>query len=366
MRVNTSCLLLSCLLAPAAAAQTVPARTDADWMALDGELDQLTLPVEDHEWMPEVTGWVRAEYLLTTRNPSGAEDISDFRLFNANLALEGDLGDSPVSYRIQYEMGRGEKPVFGDAIDNSPGLLEDAWLAVELPGGYVLTTGQFRAPIVRTGLMRDDRTLFFQRSFLGSIFEVRDAGIMLEKDWDGLRAALAIQDGIDGADTDAAFSGRVAYDLFGEGVDYVGGAYGAPDELCATVGAAIMDEEGVRDGVLLAFDAAVTYGRLAVAAELVTAEEGFDDPRFVNAQDPRAAIGEATPWGLTVSYMVRDDFEAAYRIDFLDTPDNEHIQTVGGSYYLMGHDLKFQFGLTQNELEGRDETLLRGGISASF
>lgn len=364
----TGLLFLAPALSAVAAAQSGTAG-DTRWTALDQDLDQLVLSARsEDDGLPTLSGILRAEFNANTRAPQDRYD-SDFRILNAILALEGDIPGSSASYRISYEMG--EAPVLSYSGNTGPGggsgTLEDAYVTMPLPGDLQLTVGQFKAPVLRSGLVMDDRTLFFQYSFLGSIFEVRDQGVMLEGKWDDrLRAAIAVQDGVVGGDDDHAFVGRVAFDLAGTGVPLVEGAYGAPEELCATIAAAVLEDKTISDGVLIAFEGAMTYDRLSVAAELVTAEDGYDDQVVVDSGDFRSQIGNATPWGVTASYMLRDDFEAAYRIDFLDTPDDRHVQTLGGTYYLDGHDLKWQFGVSVDERDGRDVHTFGLGISASF
>jgi len=325
----------------------------SDWATLDSDLSELYL--QDEDASAPVSGWIRVAWSTDDLSDSGDEEISEFDVIDARIQVKGSLTGG-ASYKLEMELG--ETP------EGGPTRLLDAFVSVPIAGDFNVTVGNFRRPFLRSALVDSRHLLFFNRTISGGFAAVRQQGISIERKWEGLHVAVAVQDGSDGNMEKLVATGRAAFDVVGQGVGPVEGAQGAPEELSGMVAVAVSVDESVDDGEAFAIEAAMTYGALSMSAEVV--DYGSD---YVSdgSDDGPVGFADQRSRSATISYMLRPrTWEAAWRIDYTDSLDNFHQQTFGLNYYVEGHDLKWSANLVTDEPDGVDDEVFLIGLTGSF
>jgi hypothetical protein len=223
------------------------------------------------------------------------------------------------------------------------------------------TFGRFQSPLYWNGLVDPRHQLFVLRTASDEFWiggrpaQLDDNfGVMLNGAFDRLHWWLAVQNGVDGTGDEHALTARARFDVLGNGVGMIEGAYGAPDEATLSVGAGWYDDGGAldgggnsADGDCLAFDAQYANGRWAMNAEMLDYGQNA-----VNVFD----VPDSTPWAVALSYMLQPDkWELAARYQDVDSPTNLADITVGVNYYVVGHDVKWQLNVvdttSDNDIE---------------
>lgn len=354
--------------------------TDTEWLSLDQEIEALSASLNQNSGGgPNWYGWLQASWRYSNDDalevetaPGSGEfnDLSGLMLDSVRLGVDGSVGD--YGYRIEYD--------FADPSLNSTGVdsngdtfgvegfagLLDAYITTMIADSVMLKIGSFRQPFVQGALLPRNRLLFLWRSGIDQTFSVRDLGVQFSGEFETVDWYAAVQNGSDGQGDEYLFTGRVEVDVVGGGVGDLEGAWGAADEVAATVGLAIADDGAVDDGFHWAIDAAVTSGPLYVGAKIVD----FDDGPF-GVTDPVLGVNtvdDTTPWNATISYMFTDMWEAALRYEDADDTDDSTAISFSINHYVQGHDIKwtgeFRTVDTDNAIDDFDVFGL--GVSLSF
>ncbi|MFT4540946.1 MAG: hypothetical protein ACI841_002225 [Planctomycetota bacterium] len=375
--------LLTGLFLFAAAPQDQADTVYDPWSELDQELALWDRSSEEEIAPATVSGYIQTSFLHSILDGSGG--YGGFLVDTARLALSGDSADG-FSYRVSGDFaGQSSSTLTDDdgdpdtedtvEFDNGFGSFEirDAYIRSPMPGPFNLTIGNFKAPVLRSGRIDADKMLFATRTHAAEALSERDLGVMIDGRWDILRGYLSISNGEDRSDEKMMIGTRLEVDVAGKGVSLVEGALGAPSELAITIGASIFEDETVEeDGRIIGADLALTYDRLSISAEVVDFGDGFATDYGARMSDPRGmrkTLTDTRPRSFMISYMAQPDkWEMIWRIDYLDEggDSNRNIQTLGLNHYVEGHDLKWQVGVIIDEFDGEDETLLTGGLFASF
>ena len=299
------------------------------WAAMDRELESLVLgtAAQDPE-PPELHGLLRTNWAHspnTLTGASGAEDYRGFALDNAQVILEGRVGDK-IGYRLQLEGASG-----------TAGMIDayGTWQSCE----YVrITMGRFRSPLMWESQMDEGDLLFILRTDAGELFSVRNEGVMFSGTQGQVQWAASLQNGFDGLQEKSAITARASLDAIGGGAGLYQGAYGAGSRTKLSVGAGYFDEqsEGSRkDGDVVTLDSQLRMGPFAAEA-MVAKFQDFTNANFISRSDSQ-------PWNVSASFMlIQDRVEAAARYQDTDNIRRERDVTAGFNYYLDGHAMKFQ------------------------
>lgn len=329
---------MTLFLAPLLAIAGSSATRSHDWAALDAEIEGLASGLHASADGGAVwNGFVRTTYAVSSENAvdTDGDDVVDaefggFTIENARLGLRGTQGE--YSYGVSFDFG-GLEP--GEQ-------LRDAWIGRKVWGAATLYLGKMRTPFLRTALLPETTDLFLLRTRNGFLWTIRDIGLRVDNDWDGLRLHLSQQNGDDGVGDKLRSTMRLEWDALGGAAPMVEGAYGAGEALKVNVGAALTNDAALEgDELAWAFDAVATWKSFCVQAEVVHYGDGYD-----TLADPAAALdleGDTTPWSLTGSWMFMDGWEAAVRFEDYDESVNQREQlSIGVNKYISGHDLKWQ------------------------
>ncbi len=318
--------------------------SDNEWLSLDQEIDALasSLTVQGGAG---ISGWIGARYLsssdLDTDGDSIADDTGDFQSM-ARLNVAGSVGD--YGYKISLDSG---------ALMGGLGIL-DAYVTFPCGDSITTTFGAFKSPYARSGLLSRNRLLFAGRTTTGTASAGRTDGVMFTGAFDALNWALAIQDGGDGPDDEYATTVRATFDIMGDGVGDVEGAYGAGDGMNATIGVAIASDDNstvADEATHIEFD--MTGGAWSLSLEM-------DDASLGAVDTERTCI--------TGSYMLTPDtWELAVRMDNSETGTTETDRTTFGvNKYVSGHDTKWFINMVSLDIGAAESDSMLAGLLVSF
>jgi len=303
---------------------------DPGWSGLDLEIESLSASLQ----APAATGPKVSGYIMTSldyeaepatwddANDNGiadpgevteGEDVLGWKFRFVRFAVSGNLGHD-YSYLASFELSSGEAAI------------RDAFVSWKLADGITARWGRYKVPFVRSALVGDTKKLFLDRTNIANQLNFRDLGVMASGQFDKLGFVVNAQNGSDGPIEDMFYNARATFDVLGDGLGLLEGAYGAGDALELVVGAAIGDDSGIDDGVRWIAEAALTSGPLSFAAEY--ADFGAD-------------VGDNSPWDATASYLISDEYELAARYEDYDTDADETSYSLGVNRYVAGHDLKW-------------------------
>ena len=345
-----SALALTLVSAPGFASEN-------EWSSLDQEIESLSSSLSAQDATgPKINGWVITSFRHSSDvdvdpDPVNEEDQSGFFLESVRVEISGDAG-SDYSYKVSFELSGGTAE------------LRDAYATFKIGDSVNGRMGNFKQPFLRSALISDNRLLFLDRTFLGSLFAGRDIGLMFFGSFDTLDWYIAAQNGQDGVADEFLFTGRIAANLMGSGTGKVEGAYGAGDESNLSVGAAVADDGAIEDGLHWALEAAFAQGPFSVAGEIVSFDDGIDGTNFFGPGD---LLADTTPWDITASYMFTDMYEVAVRYQDLDNDDDGRILGAVVNRYVQGHDIKWLLQYQKLESDTIDDIDEIGlGLAVSF
>jgi hypothetical protein len=332
-----------------AAVGAVGQATDTGWSGLDQEINSLSASLATQN----ATGPKVGGYIISSLNYQGdavtwddaddddvvdpgevtEEDILGWQFEAVRLQVSGDLGHD-YSYKVSFDLESGAAE------------LKDAYVDWKITDGIKGRWGRYKVPFVRSGLISRQKLLFLDRTLIGEVLGSRDIGANVSGQFEMVNFWVNAQNGSDGIFKEMFYNARVTFDLMGDGVAMIEGAYGAGDALGLTVGGAIGDDSGLDNGLVWALEAALTSGPFSLAAEMADFDEDYAD------------LGDSTPWNATASFMFSEMYELAARYEDFDTVNDEVRYTIGINRYVAGHDIKWTLQYahldTDEELPGFD------------
>lgn len=311
------------------------------WSSLDAELASLSASLQAPQSGIVLDGYLRTFAAQVSDAPAFAgqpnDDVMGVVLDRARLGMNGSSGE--YSFRIELEAAGGDARIL------------DAYGAWQCNEHLRTTMGRFQTPLYWNGLVDPRYQLFVLRTVSDEFWIGGDParlddeiGLMLDGAMGRLKWWLAAQNGADGIGDELAFTGRLRFDVLGQGVGMTEGSYGAPDDAALSVGVGWHDDGGAldgggnsADGDVLAADAQYANGAWALNAEFLDYSAGS-----VNV----FATPDSQPWAVAISYMIQPNtWEVAARYQDVDTSSNLTDITLGVNYYANGHNAKWQFNV---------------------
>lgn len=357
-----SILAISAVLLPTAlhAATSDPAR----YLELDAELANLSRSLQEQRTDgPTLGGLLRVAYDDADADLSAtADDVSGFRLYDAQVWVATKVGD----YEVFVKMDAGETSAFPPITGTGVGgfTLLDAWARTTIAEGIQLYWGQYKCPLVASGNVGDGRLSFIDRTRIGQLFSAPGAyqpGAAILGDFEAFHFKLALQNGADGAADGHGIVARAEYTL-GAGAKHREGAQGGERGTNATFGLGWFQDDsqiaGSDFGSAWAADAYVTMDDLSLHAEILDADEELASRALGNTTD------DATPYSATVGYLFGEGrYEALLRYQDLDNEVDATIVGAGFNYYVNGHSTKWQINVSEYDDDAIDGTILQLGLS---
>lgn len=369
-----SALALTLFSAPSLASEN-------EWSGLDQAIENLSSSLSaQNNTGPKIGGWIisSARYSKDIDVPIvGGPEFGappptrhefGFQLDTTRVEITGDAG-SDYSYKLSFEFaGGGSSDLLGTGGLGGGASLRDAYATFKLGDAVTGKMGNFKAPILRSALISDNRLLFLQRTQLGIIFAARQLGVQFNGAFDTVNWFLAVQNGQDGEANKSLFSGRAEASLMGNGAGKVEGAYGAGEGTNLTVGITAFDEGNVDKGTGYGADVALTAGPLSIGGEVLHLQRDLTSVTAA-ANLGGATIADGTTWDATVSYLFTEQYEAALRYEKLDDTNNTKVWTAGINRYVQGHDIKWllQYARVKSDIDAIDGNSEVGlGLAVTF
>ncbi|MAE28346.1 MAG: hypothetical protein QF724_07345 [Planctomycetota bacterium] len=358
LRYLAALLSLLFLTNAALARENDPADSPSTWPELDLGLDRLDAALgTTSQDGPRFSGYISTLY--ADNDISGSDQ--GFFMNALRLNVDGTMGE--YNWRISIE-GNSDEP-----------LLNDAYLRLPEFMGTETTIGLFKKPVLHSGLIEANRTMYIGRTRNGLLYSVRDWGVMISDKNRGVEMTLAVQNGADGGGDDPLLTGRVDVDLLGDGRLEHEGAYGAGRNQRLNASYAWSDDRESNRGRVRAFDFAYAHKRWSVAGEVLRYDSGYN---AAPAPFEGQFTGGTTPWTWTVSYLLCSHCtELALR--FEDLSDGKRVDsgtgeitgertrtTLGLNHYVDGHDFKWQVNYGKFEDAGGETDWAALGLVLSF
>ena len=326
--------------------------SETEWNELDRELDAMSATLATENGGPTLGGWVMTNWLYSgddAYSPMHNSDLSAFWFQSIRLNVDGATAD--YGYHVSLE-GM-EFGVFAVSIYEAYGTFN--------LGEYVMgTMGQFKIPFLRSGLLNQNRLMFTDRSRIATnsmmpfALPTTEPGLMFSGNFEMVDWALAGQNGSDTIGDEYRFTGRLNFDLMGDGAGhYLEGAYNASDGLNWSAAIAYTDDGFLNDGARIGVDTYLTTGPFSAWAEVV---------------DNDVDVGDSTPWDIAASYAFTDQWEVGIRYEDWDDLASSSDITIGVNRYISGHDVKWQLDWrsTSSDLTAQEGDLITLGLVVSF
>ena len=298
--------------------------SDTDWSTLDQEIEALTASTALDTTGPNVGGRIRTYYVN-----SSDLDLGDFVAKEARLHATGSRGD--YSYKLQIDLA-------------SSSVLKDAYIDFPLGGQVKGRFGQFKPGLSRSGLVSSAKIFFIDRNIIGGLWSDRTPGFQLSGEFDQLGWWLTITDGSDAGGDEYLITGKVDFDLMGDGAASNEGAYGGTEAPSATAGIGFWDDGGTTDntGTLIEFHGGTnvySFGvDLATIDDMLVPTNGSTGVMGSGA----SLVADSTPMSVMGTYMLQPDtWELGIRYQDFDNSLDETKMDVGVINHLDGHNLKW-------------------------
>lgn len=338
--------------------------SESEWPELDRELEALSSTYQvQNTGGPEFSGWIIGAWDfsgdLTFDIDGEMKDYSGASIRSARLRAMGEVGN--YGYKLEFDFFDSEQSVFGALLTQGEGLFDDdpdearlldAYAQVNVADSFSLRMGNFRTPLLQSALIDRNRTLFIDRSILGSAFSGRTTGLMAFGDFELVGWALAVQNGADGVADDYQFTGRLTIDILGEGAGRTNeGAYSAGEETNLMIGAAFSDDGSLEDGTIITAEAYLATGPFSISGE----GADFDE-----------SLGDNTPWAVTGSFMITEAYEIGLRYEDLDDFGDTNVISAVLAWYHDDWNTKWQLQYATIDSDDADGDVISLGLAVSF
>src|SRR5690554_6152059 len=330
------------------------------------------------------------------QNDKFGKPVQDLIIRRARLKLEGFAYSPKFRYKLQFGFSDNDMAEESHFTDNEAKLLVDAVVMWDFHENFELWLGQAKLPGNRGKMISSSSLQFVDRSIVHSKFGFdRDIGIQLRHHFDVsenfvIREMLAISQGegenvISGNLGGHKYTARVEVLPFGnftEKGDYIGGDIYREDKPKLSIGAMYdinidavknqsnkgdyMDNNvGLHETNISTYflDAIFKYRGFSLMGEFTYREA--DDPIARNSDGSLTGNEVYTGKGLNLQggYVFRSNWEIAGRFSHLvpttrSVSNAVHNQfTLGGSKYIVGHNLKIQTDLSYTTADDKSDSL---------
>lgn len=340
---------------------------NSDWLELDSEINGLASSYASSQ---EGMGWtalLRFTYTFSSDDiaTGGGDDISGFKFEDVDMAFWGGVGN--YQWRISWDMGSGA------SLSTSSFDLEDAYVMWECEEYFTTTAGNYKMRVLMSDAVDPEKQLFIDRTALGSAFDFWQPGVAVHGSQDLFHWYAGLQNSSDGQESGHRYYVRAEYD-FGTGSGMYEGALGSNDDFNATIGGVFYSDDDVSgDGSMYAVDGRGSAGPFGFGGEIAFVDEdlgntlvtGSDFSRLNNSSLSFGSFADqddTSPYGVFLSYLLNDEFEAGVRYDDLDNFDEESIISVVLNWYRSGHNAKWQAQWSDVDSDGDDGSIFQVGF----
>ena len=316
--------------------------TDA-WGALDQELASLAkLPTASDSGV-KIGAYTAIHYTSSSDAAFGAApnaDVGGWQARAVRLEAKGSVGD--YDWKISLDAAKG---TFS---------LKDAYAAWKFSEAASLTWGQYKEPLLHSGLSSSSRQLLVDRTVAGRANDDRELGAMLSGSMEQFDWFLSAQNGADGVIDEHNLTAKAVWNAAGHGFGKYQGAYGSNGETNLAVGLGVQDDGGIENGTKLVAEAGGTYENFSAYLDYVQYDEDYDRMGPGGAflgMEKDGVFADTSPMSLTVSRIfAEDELEAAVRYEDRDDAADTTAITAGINWYGdHGHNTKWQLAVTSQD-----------------
>lgn len=357
----------------------------------------LNIVGQDSTWSLNLSP--RIQLLATSgwhyENDTFGKPLQDLSIRRARLKLEGFAYSPKFKYKLQLGFSDSDMTEDSPFTENEAKLLVDAVVIWEFHKNFELWVGQTKLPGNRAKMISSSELQFVDRSIVHSQFGFdRDIGIQLRHQFDisenfAIREMFAISQGegenvVSGNRGGHKYTARVEVLPFGnfkEEGDYVGGDIYREDRPKLSLGAVydlnldavktrsnkghyMVNDVGLHDTNISTYfvDAIFKYRGFSLMGEFTYREA--DAPIARNSDGSLTGFEVFTGKGLNFQggYVFESNWEISGRFSSL-LPNMKTVSnavqnqfTLGGSKYIVGHNLKIQTDLSYTTIGGESDS----------
>jgi hypothetical protein len=289
----------------------------------------------------ELHGFLKSSGSVVNMVRSPADDVreSRFTLDNVRLSLNGEVGNLRLFVSADGSTDQGHSYFIRDGEAGSLEIL-DAYAELELIRGLSVRVGQFKPPVLFSGMIEENELLFIDRTVNGLAFQQRSTGVQLHAQTERLQLWLAVQNGADGVADEVALTARGTWRLAGEGLaPRREGAYDTDLGETVYLGAAWYEDQSISDGHAAAVEAYYTMEAFSLSGEVLLPSEGI--------------LGGYSFWNATAAAMIVPDlWELALRYEDFKERSQADVWRLGVNRYLRGPNVKLQAAVSRLDHSG--------------
>ena len=316
-----------------------------------------------------VGGLVRAYFTWGDEELAAEDsDILGVRLNDAQIWFAAEA----LGYELFVKADGGEATAFpGPPSEDPAGISGDGVIPLELRDAYVrkafseqwaIFVGQYLCPLLASAAVEDGQLALIDRTRLGYLFSFPGAyqpGVAVTFDGGPFHAKVSVQNGADEIADGVGLVLRGEYRV-GTGHHKQEGALGN-EGFNGTLGVGYFEDTsdiaGDDFGRAFVVDAYTMLDAFSVAAEILSADDNLASRALGNTDD------DALPYSVTAGYLLTPELEGFLRYQDLDNEADTTIVGGGVNYYVRGHSVKWQLGVSQYDDDVIDGLVVQGGLS---
>jgi hypothetical protein len=345
--------VLGCLAVPSLA---MGSGTD-EWLSLDKEISELaqaTATAQQSEAPKgiQVSAWIKTQYDYSddeAYEPAPDTDLSGFGFESIRINFAGKIGAYDLKLSIEGKSGTM--------------VIRDAYVRFQIAENFHGWMGNFKSRFLFSSWESDDKMITYRRTLLGTAYNTRDLGVMLDYVLGPVIAIAELQNGNDNAGDDWAFTGKAIFTALGKTIEKQSGGYGPDAETALTFGLGYFDDANVDNTSAISAEAMFASGPFWASGEIVDNDDGFTGITSGPAT-AAAKLSDTTPWDVTLAFMFSANVELVGR--YTDADDDADTKTVlgGVNYYVNGHATKWQlnYSMTDSDDSDLDGDMLSVGL----
>ena len=354
-------------LALAAATGTALANgneNDKDWYTLDREIEKLSTSfTAQGPASATVSAWIKTAYRSSSDITTlSGNDLGGFSFNGLRILVDGQVGEA--EFRISIDGADGVNGTGGATV------LKDAYAHVPLGWGIGLRAGQMKSEIMFTSIADRDKLILYERSYLGTIFNDRDAGAQLYGSWGWFDGYLGFFNGDDEQGDELLVNAKGVI-TFGSGlVRGQSGGYGTGASTRFSLGIGGVSDPNVDEADAFTAELVGVSGPFWFGGELADFNSGFTGVptagNLMTAGTTTPSVADTSPWGFTLGLMINAKNEFAIRYDNTDNALDDKQVTGGYTYYAQGHAMKFQVNYMNIDSAATDTSIFLVGWTAAI
>jgi len=238
--------------------------------------------------------------------------------------------------------------------DTGTAELEDAYIRYVHTEKLAATVGSFKPRVLFSNSIDPELLMFNERTLLGTFFDGWDIGIqasgrVVEK----LDYYASITNGSDGSQDDKLYVLRGEWCMQGEAVALQEGGRGLAEEQDIDLGFVFFQDTG-DDEVGIGVDVLARFEKFCLQGEAMALDDGLGGNVGLKTV-PIALDGDSTPWAISASTMLNEQYQLAGRIQSADDDDGTTVLSIALDFFPEGGPIVFIAQLDRYDSDDDEE-----------